>query len=49
MSEKLVKEGMERKGFKYEKDLSKMGKDPSGKSYKGGYRGVMLIENKEEE
>ena len=44
MTLKEVKEGMERKGFKYEKDLSKgLGKDASGKQYKGGYKGIMLI------
>jgi phage/plasmid-associated DNA primase len=49
MGEKLVKEGMERKGFKYEKDLCKLGKDQYGKHYKGGYKGVMLTENEEDE
>jgi phage/plasmid-associated DNA primase len=46
MSLKEVKDGMERKGFKYERDLSKgLGKDTSGKQYKGGYKGVMLKED----
>ena len=48
MSLKFVKEGMERKGFVFNKDLSKMGKDPFGKFYKGGFSGVMLLEQEEE-
>lgn len=44
MSEKLVKEGMERKGLKYNKDLRKLGVDSmSGNHYKGGYLGVKYI------
>jgi phage/plasmid-associated DNA primase len=42
LTEKIVKEGMERHGFKYERDLSKMGKDENGKPYKGGYIGFKL-------
>ena len=45
LSEKLVKEGMLRKGFKYDKDLSKMGKDTYNKVYKGGYIGIAFVEN----
>jgi len=48
MSLKAVKEGMERKGFGFNKDLSKMGKDPFGKVYKGGFSGVMLLVEDEE-
>jgi phage/plasmid-associated DNA primase len=43
MNEKNVKEGMTRKGFKYDKDLRGIGKDMYGKSYKGGYKGIKLI------
>lgn len=49
MSEKLVKEGMKRLGYAYDKDLSKMGKDSSGKTNKGGYVGCMLAPEEEEE
>lgn len=49
MSEKLVKEGMARKKLKYNKDLSKLGKDGYGKTYKGGYEGVEIIPIDEEE
>ena len=48
MNEKIVKEGMERKGYKYNKDLKGIGKDEYGKYYKGGYVGVNLIEHLEE-
>ena len=34
---------MKRKGFKYNKDLSSLGKDHTGKPYKGGFIGVKLI------
>ena len=44
LSEKLVKEGMLRKGFKYDKDLCKMGKDNFNKHYKGGFVGVAFVE-----
>jgi hypothetical protein len=40
---------MERKGFKYMKDLSGMGRNHFGKYYKGGFVGCRLIEGKEEE
>lgn len=49
MSSKLVREGMMRKGLIYNKDLSKMGVDQYGKSYKGGYIGVNMIALEEEE
>jgi hypothetical protein len=44
MSEKIVKEGMVRLGFKYDKDLSKMGKDQCDKAYKGGFIGCKIVE-----
>jgi phage/plasmid-associated DNA primase len=44
MNEKLVKEGMTRKGFRYDKDLRGLGKDLYGKHYKGGYRNIKIIE-----
>jgi len=49
MNEKKVKEGMARNGFKYNKDLSGMGKDDYGKHYKGGYQGVNYIHDKIDE
>lgn len=42
MSEKIVKEGMSRLGLKYDKDLCKIGKDITGKHYKGGYVGCII-------
>jgi phage/plasmid-associated DNA primase len=42
MTEKCVKEGMTRLGFKYNKDLSKMGKDANNKPYKGGFMGCTI-------
>jgi hypothetical protein len=47
INEKEIKEGMIRLGFKYNKDLSKMGKDTSNKPYKGGYEGVKYVSNDE--
>lgn len=47
MNEKMVKDGMERKGFKYIKDLSKMGKDDFNKAYKGGFEGVAYIKEED--
>lgn len=47
MSEKLVKEGMSRKGFKYDKDLRKIGKDAFGNYFKGGYKNIKIIEVEE--
>ena len=49
MSEKEVKEGMARMGFKYNKELKGMGKDDDGKYYKGGFSGVKFIEKDEED
>lgn len=49
MSEKMVKEGMERKGFTYNKELKGIGKDTFGKYYKGGYIGVKYVEPTDEE
>ena len=49
MSEKDIKDGMKRLGFKYNKDLKGVGKDPSGKYYKGGYEGISLNEEIDEE
>ena len=49
IKEKDVKEGMMRLGFKYNKDLCKIGKDEKGKYFKGGYENVMLIEIDNEE
>jgi phage/plasmid-associated DNA primase len=49
-TEKHLKEGMARLGFKYNKDLCSIGKDDSGKYYKGGYVGVKLkVEEQETE
>jgi phage/plasmid-associated DNA primase len=45
--EKTIRDGMKRMGFKYDKDLSKIGKDTSGKSYKGGFIGCRLLEIEE--
>ncbi len=47
MSDKFVKDGMKRLGFKYDKDLSGLGKDPTGKPYKGGYEGCSIHEIEE--
>ena len=47
MNEKLVKEGMMRKGFKYKKDLRGLGKDQFDKAYKGGFEGVLFVENED--
>ena len=48
MHPKLVREGMTRLGYKYTKDMSKMGKDKFNKPLKGGYEGVGLIAEDEE-
>jgi phage/plasmid-associated DNA primase len=45
MNEKIVKEGLVRCGFKYDKDLRKLGKNESGEAYKGGYVGFKLTED----
>jgi len=44
MSEKEVKDGMKRMGYKYNKDLRKIGQDIHGNHYKGGYEGCSIIE-----
>lgn len=44
LSEILIKEGMIRLGFKYDKDLMKLGKDETGKYYKGGFIGCNIKE-----
>ena len=47
MSLKEVKEGMERKGFDFNKELKGMGINPFGGYYKGGFRGVMVLQETE--
>ena len=42
LGETDLKDGMKRMGFKYNKDLSKIGKDQDKKAYKGGYEGLRL-------
>lgn len=49
LSEKLVKEGMCRLDYKYDKDLMKLGKDDNGKYYKGGFIGCKLKPEEEQE
>lgn len=49
MNEKKIKENMKRLGYKYDKDLRKCGKDQNGIAYKGGYVGVKIVEESEEE
>ena len=44
-----LKEGMKRLGYKYNKELKGIGKDESGKYYKGGYEGVKLKEFEKDE
>ncbi len=41
-NDKIIKEGMLRLGFKYDKDLMKLGKDTNNKHYKGGFIGLRL-------
>lgn len=48
-NEKQIKEGLIRVGFKYDKDLSKMGKDENGKVYKGGFIGFKIKPEETEE
>jgi hypothetical protein len=48
MNEKLVKQGMMRKGFKYNKDLCGMGSDIYKKIYRGGFIGCMIKEEDKE-
>jgi phage/plasmid-associated DNA primase len=45
----FIKEEMERLGFKYDKDLCKLGKKPNGKYYKGGYIGCIINNNRDDE
>ena len=40
---------MTRLGFKFNKDLSKLGKDENNKPYKGGFVGIKLLDIVEEE
>jgi phage/plasmid-associated DNA primase len=47
MTDKFVKDGMKRLGFKYDRDLSGLGKDSTGKAYKGGYEGCSITEVEE--
>ena len=47
ISEQKVKEGMKRRGYKYNKDLCGLGKDPFNKHYKGGYEGCCLKPDEE--
>jgi phage/plasmid-associated DNA primase len=49
MKDKIIKDGMKRMGFKYDKDLRSIGKDSNGNHYKGGFSGVKLKEEEKEE
>jgi phage/plasmid-associated DNA primase len=42
-TDKEIKEGLKRMGFKYDKDLCKLGKDKNDKYYKGGYVGFKYV------
>jgi len=42
--EDIVKQSLAKMGYKYNKDLSKLGKDNKNKPYKGGYVGFKIIE-----
>ena len=44
-----LKDGMKRLGYKYNKDLMKMGKDENDKHYKGGYENIKFKEIKNDE
>jgi phage/plasmid-associated DNA primase len=46
--DKTVKEGMKRIGLKYDKDLSKMGRNILGKTFKGGFEGCSFQKNNDE-
>ena len=48
-NEKDIKDEMKRKGFKYNKDLYGLGTDYSGKSYRGGFQGVGIIDESQTE
>ena len=39
-----LKDGMKRMGYKYNKELKGIGKDETGKYYKGGYEGLKIKE-----
>lgn len=43
--EDVVKQSMIKMGYKYNKDLSGLGKDNKGKPYKGGYVGIKILED----
>ena len=49
LDRKQIVTGMQRRGYTYNKDLSKMGKDLCGKYYKGGFVGVRFIIQKDDE
>lgn len=49
MSQKEVREGMKRKGYVYNKELKGMGKDSNDTYYKGGYKGVALKPDEDDE
>ena len=46
--DKMLKEGMKRIGLKYDPNLSKMGKNTVGKSFKGGFEGCCFLKNNDE-
>jgi len=45
--DKLIKDGMKRMGFKYDKDMRGLGKNIVNKPYKGGFEGCFYKENNE--
>jgi hypothetical protein len=46
---KIVRESMERLGYKYNKDLSKLGQNEFKKPYKGGYEGLEYVVKNDED
>jgi len=46
--DKTIKDGMKRMDFKYDPNLSKMGKNIVGKSFKGGFEGCCFLKNNDE-
>jgi phage/plasmid-associated DNA primase len=42
--EDVIKQSMIKMGYKYNKDLSGLGKDNKGKPYKGGYVGIKILD-----
>ena len=48
LTDKQVQEGMSRKGFQFDKTLRGMGKDNMDKYYKGGFSGVYLNVNNDD-